>query len=83
MCGFNYLCICAGEPSIQQANQKRFEDRVLQLFNQFKEQRLTQAALQCEQLINKASTQLTQVMSNAFKHSVFLDVHYRSTIDVC
>ena len=55
----------AGETSIQQANQKRFEDRVQQLFKQFKEQRLTQAALQCEELINKASNQLTQVSANA------------------
>ncbi len=51
----------AGEPSIQQANEKRFQDRVQQLFKQFKEQRLTSAALECEQLINKATQQLTQV----------------------
>lgn len=51
----------AGETSIQVANEKRFQDRVQQLFNQFKEQRLTSAALQCEQLINRASEQLAQV----------------------
>ena len=50
-----------GETSIQQANEKRFQERVQQLFNQFKEQRLTSAALVCEQLINKASEKLTQV----------------------
>ena len=61
--------MCVGETTIQQANQKRFEDRVQQLFIQFKEQRLTQAALQCEQLINKASTQLTQVICNDYERN--------------
>lgn len=51
----------AGEASIQTANEERFQQRVKQLFTQFKQQRLTSAALQCEQLINKASEQLTQV----------------------
>ena len=51
----------AGEASIQQANEKRFQDRVQQLFKQFKEQRLTNAALECEQLINRGTQQLTEV----------------------
>lgn len=32
-----------------------------QLFKQFKEQRLTNAALECEQLINRGTQQLTEV----------------------
>jgi len=34
---------------------------VQQLFKQFKEQRLTNAALECEQLINRGTQQLTEV----------------------
>lgn len=51
----------AGDKSIQQANERRFEDRVQQLFQQYKEQRMTSAALECEELINKASSRLTVV----------------------
>ncbi len=51
----------AGEASIQQANEKRFQDRVQQLFKQFKVQLLTNAALECEQLINRGTQQLTEV----------------------
>ena len=51
----------AGDTSIQQANEKRFQERVQQLFKQFKEQRLTNAALECEQLINRGTQQLTEV----------------------
>lgn len=51
----------SGDTSIQQANEKRFQERVQQLFKQFKEQRLTNAALECEQLINRGTQQLTEV----------------------
>ena len=54
-------CGAAGDTSIQQANEKRFQERVQQLFKQFKEQRLTNAALECEQLINRGTQQLTEV----------------------
>ena len=54
----------AGEASIQQANEKRFQDRVQQLFKQFREQRLTNAALECEQLINRGTQQLTEVRNS-------------------
>ena len=54
----------AGDTSIQQANEKRFQERVQQLFKQFKEQRLTNAALECEQLINRGTQQLTEVCNH-------------------
>ena len=58
------MCVLqfTGEKGIQEANQKRFEDRVQQLFKQLKDQRLTSAALQCEKLINNATAKLTEVM---------------------
>jgi hypothetical protein len=41
---------------------------VQQLFKQFKEQRLTNAALECEQLINRGTQQLTEVKNLMTKH---------------
>ena len=53
--------IAAGETSIQLAHEKRFQDRVQQLFNHFKKQRLTSAAFECEKLVNSAKDKLIEV----------------------
>ena len=60
-------CIASGETSIQQAHEKRFQDRVQQLFNQFKEQRLTSAAYECEKLVNSAKDKLIEVRNLPFE----------------
>lgn len=57
----DHSLLTSGDKGIQQANEKRFEDRVQQLFKQLKDQRLTAAALQCEKLINNAIAKLTEV----------------------
>ena len=53
--------IAAGETSIQLAHEKRFQDRVQQLFNQFKKQCLTSAAFECEKLVNSEKDKLIEV----------------------
>lgn len=53
--------IAAGETNIQAAHEKRFQDRVQQLFNQLKKQRLTSAAFECEKLVNSAKDKLIEV----------------------
>ncbi|DBA74240.1 TPA: hypothetical protein ACH3X1_011028 [Trebouxia sp. C0004] len=68
--------VAVGEASIQQANEKRFQDRVQELFKQFKEQRLTNAALECEQLINKGTQQLTEVSRQAGVTPEILQAEY-------
>lgn len=68
--------VAVGEASIQQANEKRFQDRVQQLFKQFKEQRLTNAALECEQLINRGTQQLTEVSRQAGVTPEILQAEY-------
>lgn len=54
-------CTATGETSIQLAHEKRFQDRVQQMFAQFKKQRLTSAALECEKLVNSAKDKLIEV----------------------
>lgn len=58
---FEVDATAAGETGIQQAHEKRFQDRVQQLFNQFKKQRLTSAAFECEKLVNSAKDKLIEV----------------------
>ncbi|KAL3133524.1 hypothetical protein ABBQ38_007377 [Trebouxia sp. C0009 RCD-2024] len=52
--------VAVGDTSIQLAHEKRFQDRVQQLFTQFKKQRLTSAELECEKLVNSARDKLTE-----------------------
>lgn len=58
---FEVDATAAGETGIQQAHEKRFQDRVQQLFNQFKKQRLTSAAYECEKLVSTAKDKLSEV----------------------
>lgn len=53
--------VAAGDTNIQLAHEKRFQERVQQMFTQFKKQRLTSAELECEKLVNSARDKLTEV----------------------
>lgn len=51
----------AGDESVKKANEQRAKDRLMSDFKQFRDQRLAQAALECEKQLNAANTQLMQV----------------------
>lgn len=50
-----------GEAAVRRAGDERWRAAVAACFQQVKQSRLASAALACEQLINQATTRLTQV----------------------
>ncbi len=52
---------CAGDESVKKANEQRAKDRLMNDFKQFKQQRVAQAALECERQLRETNTQLMQV----------------------
>lgn len=55
-----YTSAAIGEPSVRQAGDKRWRAAVDTRFAQMRDKKLASAALECEQLINRATQQLTQ-----------------------
>lgn len=53
--------VVTGDESVKKANEQRAKDRLMNDFKQFKDQRLAQAALECEKQLNAANTQLMEV----------------------
>ncbi|KAK9868501.1 hypothetical protein WJX84_006010 [Apatococcus fuscideae] len=62
-----FSAVAIGDESIRKANENRARDRLMNDFKQFKDQRVAQAALECEKQLNAANTQLMQAASSGLE----------------